>query len=179
MNVWRRSLSRSRTTVPLVAIALALGGESKNVQSTIEELNRRYPSDTAVQNVYIPFAEAALELTRGNSEKAIKLLESTRHYELGRKWRFLPLYIRGLAYLRGHEGKEATEGFQKIIGHRGIAPLAPEWALAHVQLGRAYIISGNFAGAKAAYQDFLTLWKDADPDIPILKNARAECGKPQ
>jgi hypothetical protein len=89
------------------------------------------------------------------------------------------LYIRGLAYLRGHEGREASEEFQKITDHRGIAPLAPEWALAHVQLGRAYTISGNIAGARAAYQDFLTLWKDADPDIPILKQAKAEYAKLQ
>jgi len=172
-------LPRSRTTLPLLAIALALGGESKNVQVTIGELDRHYPSDTKVQQVYIPVAQAALEVTRGDSEKAIQLLEPTRRYEFGPNWRFLPLYIRGLAYLGRHEGKEATEEFQKIIGHRGIAPLAPEWALAHVQLGRAYVISGNLAGAKTAYQDFLTLWKNADPDIPILKQAKAEYAKLQ
>jgi len=159
------TLSRSRTTLPLLAIALALCGESKNVQVTIEELSRRYPSDTTVQNVYIPVAQAALELMRGDSEKAIKLLEPTRRYEFGGNWRFLPLYIRGLAYLRGHDGKEAADEFQKIIAHRGIAPLAPEWGLAHVQLGH-FVMSGNVAGAKSAYQDFLTLWKDADPLHP-------------
>jgi eukaryotic-like serine/threonine-protein kinase len=169
------TLARSRTALPLLAIALALAGESKNVQVTIEELNRRYPSDTSVHSVYIPVAQAALELTRGDSEKAIKLLEPTRHYEFGRAWNFLPLYIRGLAYLSGgHQGKEAAEEFEKIIAHRGVAPVAPEWSLAHVQLGRAYAMSGNVAGGKAAYQDFLTLWKDADPDIPILKQAKAE-----
>jgi DNA-binding winged helix-turn-helix (wHTH) protein/tetratricopeptide (TPR) repeat protein len=170
-------LSRSRITLPLLAIALALGGESKNMQITIEELNRRYPSATTVQDVYIPVARAALELTQGDSDKAITLLEPTRRYEFGRIWRFLPLYIRGLAYLEGHKGKEATLEFQKIIAHRGIAPLAPEWALAHVQLGRAYLISGNIAAAKTAYRDFLTLWKDADPGIPILKEAKAEYSK--
>jgi eukaryotic-like serine/threonine-protein kinase len=173
------TLSRSRTTLPLLTIALALGGESKNVQVTIEELNRRYPSDTSVQSVYIPVAQAALELTRGDSEKAIKLLEPTRHYEFGSSWRFLPLYFRGLAYIGGHQGKEAAEEFQRIIAHRGVAPLAPEWALAHVQLGRAYAMSGDIAGAKTAYQDFLTLWKDADPNIPILKEAKAEYAKLQ
>jgi tetratricopeptide (TPR) repeat protein len=173
------TLSRSRTTFPLLTIPLALGGESKNVQVMIEELNRRYPSVTTVQNVYIPVAQAALELTHGDSEDAIKLLEPTRHYEFGRTWNFLPLYIRGLAYLDGHQGKEAAEEFEKIIAHRGVAPVAPEWVLAHVQLGRAYAMSGNVAGAKTAYQDFLTLWKDADPDIPILKEAKAEYAKLQ
>jgi eukaryotic-like serine/threonine-protein kinase len=171
------ALSRSRLTLPLVAIALALGGESKNVAVTIEDLNRRYPSDTTVQDVYIPVAQAALELTTGDSEKAIKFLEPTRRYEFGRDWNFLPLYIRGLAYLGGHQGKEAAEEFQKIIAHRGVAPLAPEWALAHVQLARAYAMAGDTAKARAAYQDFLTLWKDADPDIPILKQAKAEYAK--
>jgi hypothetical protein len=132
-----------------------------------------------VQKVYIPVAQAALEVTRGDSEKAIQLLEPTRRYEFGRNWRFLPLYIRGLAYLGGHEGKEATEEFRKIIARRGIAPLAPEWALAHLQLGRAYVISGNIAGAKTAYQGFFTLWKDADPHIPILRQAKAEYAKLQ
>ncbi|HZW94685.1 MAG TPA: protein kinase [Candidatus Eremiobacteraceae bacterium] len=168
------TLSRSRTTLPLLAIGLALGGESKNVKVTIEELTRRYPSDTGVQSVYIPIAQAVLELTQGDSEKAIKLLEPTRRYEFGRNWNFLPLYIRGLAYLSGHQGKEAAEEFQRIVANRGVASLAPEWALAHVQLGRAYAMDGNVAGAKTAYQDFLTLWKDADPDIPILKQAKAE-----
>jgi serine/threonine protein kinase/Tfp pilus assembly protein PilF len=173
------TLSRSRTTLPLLTIALALGGESKKAQATIDELNRRYPSDTSVHSVYIPVAQAALKLTRGDSEKAVKLLEPTRHYEFGRSWRFLPLYIRGLAYLGGRQGKEAAEEFQKITAHRGIAPLAPEWALAHIQLGRAFVMSGNIAGAKTAYQEFLALWKDADPDIPILKEAKAEYAKLQ
>ena len=173
------TLSRSRTTLPLLAIALALGGESKNVKVTIEELTRRYPSDTGVQSVYIPIAQAVLELTRDDSEKAIKLLEPTRRYELGSNWRFLPIYVRGLVYLGGHQAKEAAEEFQRIVANRGVASLAPEWALAHVQLGRAYAMNGNVAGAKTAYQDFLTLWKDADPDIPILKQAKAEYAKLQ
>jgi eukaryotic-like serine/threonine-protein kinase len=132
-----------------------------------------------VQSVYIPVAQAVLELTRSDSEKAITLLAPTRRYELGSSWGFLPIYIRGLVYLGGHQATEAADEFQRIVANRGVAPLAPEWALAHVQLGRAYAMSGNVAGAKAAYQDFLTLWKDADPDIPILKQAKAEYAKLQ
>jgi eukaryotic-like serine/threonine-protein kinase len=173
------TLSKSRLTLPLLAIALALAGESKNVHVTIEEVNRRYPSDTTVQGVYIPVAQAALELTRGDWEKAIKLLEPTRRYEFGRAWNFLPMYIRGLAYLSGHQDREAAEEFQKIADHRGVSPVAPEWVLAHVQLGRAHAMQGDTAKAKSAYQDFLTLWKDADPDIPVLKEAKAEYARLQ
>jgi len=172
-------LSPSRTTLPLVAIALALGSDSKDVQATIDALNRHYPSDTGVQNVYVPIAQAVLELKSGGSEKAIKLLEPTRRYELGTNWQFLPIYIRGLAYLGDRQGKEAAEEFQKIIVHRGVSPVAPEWVLAHVQLGRAYALTGDTTKAKSAYQDFLTLWKDADPDIPILKQAKTEYAKLQ
>jgi eukaryotic-like serine/threonine-protein kinase len=173
------TLSRSRTTLPLVAIAFALGGELKNAQATVEELNRRYPSDTGVQDVYIPVAQAALELKRGGSAKAIKFLEPTRRYEFGVDWEFLPMYVRGLAYLAGHQENEAAEQFQRIITHRGVSPVAPVWVLAHLQLGRSFALSGDITRAKAAYQDFLTLWKDADPDIPILKEAKAEYAKLQ
>ena len=85
-----------------------------------------------------------------------------------------PAYVRGLAYLAAHQGAEATAEFQKILDHRGIVVSDPIDALAHLQLGRAYALSGDTVKAKSAYQDFLTLWKDADPDIPILKQARAE-----
>jgi tetratricopeptide (TPR) repeat protein len=90
-----------------------------------------------------------------------------------------PIYVRGEAYLAAHQGKEAAAEFQKILDHRGIVLNAPIGALAHLQLGRAYAMQGDTAKAKAAYQDFLTLWKDADPDIPILKEAKAEYAKLQ
>ncbi len=171
------SLARSRTTLPLLAIALGMAEEPKSALMMIDEMNRLYPSDTTIHGVYIPIAQAALELRRGNWDEAIRLLEPTRRYESGRQWEFLPLYVRGLAYLRGRQGGEAAEEFQRIIAHRGTAPVAPEWALAHVQLARAYNMQGNSSKARVAYQDFLTLWKDADPDIPILKEAKAEYAK--
>ena len=88
-----------------------------------------------------------------------------------------PVYIRGEAYLAAHQGREAAAEFQKILDHRGIVLNEPIGALAHLQLGRAYVMSGEIAKARAAYQDFLTLWKNADPDIPILKEAKAEYAK--
>ncbi len=115
----------------------------------------------------------------------IELLEPTTPYELG--WQgccsvgfipsLYPVYIRGLIYLAGHRGREAAAEFQRILDHRGIVVTAPIGALAHLQLGRAYALSGDHARAKAAYEEFLALWKEADPDIPILREAQAEYAK--
>jgi eukaryotic-like serine/threonine-protein kinase len=90
-----------------------------------------------------------------------------------------PVYVRGQAYLAAHNGAAAAAEFQKILDHRGIVQNLPLGALAHLQLGRAYALSGDSAKAKAAYQDFFTVWKEADPDIPILKEAKAEFAKLQ
>jgi eukaryotic-like serine/threonine-protein kinase len=90
-----------------------------------------------------------------------------------------PIYVRGEAYLAAHRGTEAVAEFQKILNHRGVVVNEPIGALAHLQIGRAYAMQGETAKARAAYQDFLTLWKDANPDVPILKEAKAEYGKLQ
>ena len=113
--------------------------------------------------------------------KAIDLLQPAAPYELGRVWWGFtgPIYLRGDAYLAAHRGSEAATEFQKIIDHRGIVANDPVRALVHLQLGRAYAMSGDTAKAKSAYQDFLNLWKDADPDIPVLKQAKAEYAKLQ
>ena len=111
--------------------------------------------------------------------KAIEALQVAAPYELGNAdyVRLYPVYVRGEAYLAAHQGGEAATEFQKILDHRGIVLNEPIGALAHLQLGRAYAMQGDTAKARAAYQDFLTLWKDADPDIPILKQAKAEYAK--
>jgi eukaryotic-like serine/threonine-protein kinase len=90
-----------------------------------------------------------------------------------------PIYVRGEAYLAAHRGTEAVAEFQKILDHRGVVVNEPIGALAHLQIGRAYAMQGETAQARAAYRGFLTLWKDADPDIPILKQAKAEYAKLQ
>jgi eukaryotic-like serine/threonine-protein kinase len=124
-----------------------------------------------------------LEIQRGNGQQAINLLEPARVYELGQPPPFsslgttYPVYVRGLAYLRTGQGPQAAEEFQKIIDYRGIVVNFPLGALAHLQLGRAYALAGDKAKARNAYQDFLALWKDADPDIPILNEAKVEYEK--
>jgi eukaryotic-like serine/threonine-protein kinase len=167
-------IMKSRTNLGILAIVFALGHDSKSAQSAIEELNTRYPEDTSSQYVYIPVAKAALELNRGNPQKAIETLEPTRPYTFGRIYQFLPSYVRGLAYLADRQGTNAVAEFQEVTKHRGIASYTPEWSLASVGLARAYSMAADTSHARTAYQDFFALWKDADPDIPILKQARTE-----
>ena len=142
-----------------------------------EELGKRFPVDTIVKFNYLPTLHAQLALNRNDSSKAIEALQAAAPYELGTGAYLYPVYVRGEAYLTAHQGSEAAAEFQKILDHRGVVGNSPIGALAHLQLGRAYAMQGDTAKAKAAYQDFLTLWKDADPDIPILKQARAEYAK--
>jgi len=130
----------------------------------------------------LPTVRAMLALNRGDGKQALKLLEPASGYELACPQAFLnteptpfPIYVRGQAYLKAGQGQEAAAEFQKMIALRWMSyPLA---ALSRLQLGRAYAMTGEGNKAKSAYQDFLTLWKDADPDIPILKQAKAEYSK--
>jgi tetratricopeptide (TPR) repeat protein len=148
-------------------------------------LERRWPEDTAVRFSYLPEVRALLALNHGEPAKAIELLQIAIPYELGDPpssflgyfGSFYPQYVRGEAYLAAHQGREAAAEFQMILDHRGIVVSDPIGALAHLQLGRAYVLSGETTKAKAAYRDFLTLWQDADPDIPILKQAKVEYAK--
>ncbi len=178
-------LSKSRDVVYVAGFALALAGDSSRSQALTEELARRLPEDTSVQFTYVPTLRALLALNRGQPSKAVELLQTAIPYEGGSPieggsefllgaGNLYPAYVRGLAYLAAHQGAEAAAEFQKILDHRGIVVSDPVGALAHLQLGRAYARSGDKSKAKSAYQDFLSLWKDADPDIPILKQAQAE-----
>jgi eukaryotic-like serine/threonine-protein kinase len=168
------------------ALALAYAGGDGRVQVLVRDLATRFPEDTIVQFNFLPTLNAKLALSRGNSSEAVESLRTAATYELGQTtsstygWTALyPIYVRGEAYLAAHQGSEAATEFQKILDHSGIVLNEPLGALAHLQIGRAYAMSGDTAKAKAAYQDFLTLWKDADPDIPILKQAKAEYAKLQ
>jgi eukaryotic-like serine/threonine-protein kinase len=132
---------------------------------------------------YLPTIDAQLALNRGDSSKAINILQVAAPYELGIPGggffspTLYPVYVRGKAYLAARRGSEAADEFQKIVNQRSIVQNEPIGALAHLGLARAYLLEGDTAKARAAYQDFLTLWKDADPDIPILKQAKAEYAK--
>ena len=178
-------LSKSRDVRYGAGLALALSGDSLRSQAISDGLSRRYPEDTRIQFIYLPTMRALLALNNSEPSKAIESLQTAIPYELGTPSEggseFLlgasnlyPAYVRGLAYLGAHQGREAAAEFQKILDHRGTVVSDPIGVLAHLQLGRAYTLSGDKTKAKSAYQDFLTLWKDADPDIPILKQAQAE-----
>jgi serine/threonine protein kinase/tetratricopeptide (TPR) repeat protein len=158
------------------ALALAFAEDASRAQSLAEDLDKRLPEDTIVQFIYLPTLHAQLALHRKDASKAVEALQRSTTYELCDLY---PVYVRGLAYLASRRGNEAAIEFQKILDHRGIVVNEPIGALARLQLGRAYAMQGDTAKAKAAYQDFLTLWKDADPDIPILKQAKAEYAKLQ
>ncbi len=162
---------------------------AKNVKATqrfVEGFEKGFVEDTDVQFNYLPTLRARLALIHSNQQQAIDSLEIAAPYELGLpaggfyNWpNMYPLYVRGEAYLAAHKGSEAASEFQKILDHRGLVLNEPIGLLAHLQLGRAYAMQGDTAKSRAAYQDFLTLWKDADPDIPILKQAKAEYAKLQ
>jgi tetratricopeptide (TPR) repeat protein len=172
-----------------IALGFALTDTNNNFQAQIKklmnDLARRFPEDTVVQFNYLPTVNAMLQINTGNPAKAIEILEAARPYELGSpsnismSLSLYPVYVRGLAYLSAKQGTQAVAEFQKILTHRGIVQTEPIGALAHLQLGRTYAMLGDKTKARAAYQDFLTLWKDADPDIPILKQAKMEYAKLQ
>ena len=163
-----------RTTLGPAAVALAMIGDAARAQAIMDDMTRRFPNDTMVQRVFIPVMKAWIEIDRKDAEKAIAALEPTRTYEMGTVPAMLPVYTRGAAYLAAKRGADAAAEFQKIVDHRGVDPVDPVHALAKLGLGRAYVMTGDTAKAKSAYQDFFALWKDADPDVPLLKEAKAE-----
>jgi tetratricopeptide (TPR) repeat protein len=145
-------------------------------------LAKSNPSNTLLNYYWLPTIRAAVELDHKNPVKAIELLQPASAYELGYSEPFqfgtlYSAYIRGEAYLALHQGSRAATEYQKILDHRGIVLNFPIGALAHLGLARAYVLQGDTVKARTQYQDFLTLWKDADPDIPVLISAKAEYAK--
>jgi len=166
------------------ALALAYVGDDRQAQALTAGLAQSFPKATIVQYNYLPTLRAKLALSNGNASEALESLRGAGPYELGqttysiyRCTAMFPVYVRGEAYLATHQGNEAAAEFQKILDHRGIVLNEPIGALAHLQIGRAYALQGDTAKARAAYQDFLTLWKDADSDIPVLIAAKGEYAK--
>jgi tetratricopeptide (TPR) repeat protein len=172
--------SRGRDVQYAAGLALALSGVSSRSEALAGDLEERFPEDTFVKFTYAPVLRALAELRQAKPADAVERLQIALRYELaanGLTFRLGGLYsayVRGEAFIASHKYAEAAAEFQKILDHRGIVGLDPIGALAHLHLGRAYTLSGDTAKGKSAYQAFLTLWKDADPDIPILKQAKAE-----
>jgi tetratricopeptide (TPR) repeat protein len=154
---------------------LAMSGED-GVLRALEGFQKNLAQDTLLNFVVIPTAKAAHEVRAGNGAKAIELLNGVKPFEPG--FATLPaIYTRGLAYLQSKSGREAATEFHKILDHRSVDPLSPLYPLSHLGLARAYTLVGDLANARKSYQDFLGIWKDADPDIPVLVQARGEYAK--
>ncbi len=178
-------LASGRDVQYTAGLAIALSGDSSRSEALAGDLENRFPEDTFVKFTYVPVLRALAALGRGMPADAVERLEIARQYELAANGLNFSFYLGGLhsAYVRGeafialHRYAEAAAEFQKILDHRGIVGADAIGALAHLQLGRVFALSGDKAKARAAYEAFLTLWKDADPDVPILKKAKAEYGR--
>jgi eukaryotic-like serine/threonine-protein kinase len=179
------ALSNGRDVQYAAALAVGVAGDSEQSMRLGNDLSQRFPDDTVVQFNYLPTLRAQIYLNRRDHANALAALQVAAPYELGVGGSnnfsigLYPVYLRGEAYLAAHQGVQAAAEFQKILDWRGVVVNAPIGALAHLGFARAYAQSGDTAKAKRAYQDFLTLWKDADPDVPILKQAKAEYAKLQ
>ena len=173
----------SRDAEAQAALAYALAGDAAHAQSLADDLARRFPQDTVVQSVWLPTIRAQIETSRKNPARSIELLQAVAPYELGMLTGsaanscLYPVYVRAEAYLGAQQGAVAVAEFQKILDHRGLVWNCATGALAQLGLARAYALQDDTANALAAYQDFFTLWKDADPDIPIFIAAKAEYAK--
>jgi ATP/maltotriose-dependent transcriptional regulator MalT len=184
-----RELARRRAKVALAhshgidvavfgAMALAATGDNKDAAAIADRLAQDHPQDTLVATVSVPLIRSSIELAQGNAAKAIDLLRASQPYELGFGFLyyppFMPPYMRGEAYLQLHDSTRATAEFRKVLNHPGLDPASPTYALAHLGLARAQAMGGNVTAARAGYQDLFTVWKDADPEIPIYRQAKAE-----
>jgi len=173
------ALDPGRDVKVLSALALARAGESSQSKTIMAALKKSEPSNTFLKVYWFPVLEASMAIAQHAPDRAVIALEPALPYELGNPppeaiGTLHPAYLRGLAYLDEKNGTAAAAEFQKFLDHPGIVQNFLLGSLAHLQIARAYAISGDQAKAKAAYKDFLTLWKDADPDVPILKQAKAE-----
>jgi tetratricopeptide (TPR) repeat protein len=170
-------LAPNRDVRCVAALALARARDTAGAEKLATELDKTYPLDTLVQRYWLPTIRAAVALERKDLNGAIELLKAASSIELSGSGDLVLVYVRGEAYLTLNDSNRAAAEFQKFIDHRGQVGSLIYGALARLQLARAYSLQGDTAKAKAAYQDFLTLWKDADPDIPILIAAKAEYAK--
>ncbi|HEY0701290.1 MAG TPA: protein kinase [Candidatus Acidoferrales bacterium] len=177
------AISNGRDVQFMVAAALAFAGDAAKAVSLADDLNKRFPQDSLVNFIYLPVIRGQVALDQHDSSKALALLRPDLTYDLGQSGggaitnALFPVYVRGLAYLQAGQGKEAAAEFQKIMDNRGVIINGPNGAAAYVGLARAFALQGDTAKARVAYQNFFALWKDADPDVPLLLQAKAEYAK--
>jgi ATP/maltotriose-dependent transcriptional regulator MalT len=176
------ALASNREVTYGAALALALSGDSTQAEKLANDMEKSYPEDTSVRFSYLPVIRAVVAMQHGESSKAIDALQASALYEMGSPrssqtaffGSLYPLFFRGEALLAMRKGAEAATEFQKILTHRGITIGDPVLVLAHIGLARSYALSGESAKARAQYEKFFALWKNADPDCPILKRAKVE-----
>jgi tetratricopeptide (TPR) repeat protein len=178
------AMARTWHVQMLAALVFACSGDLARSRGLVDELQKQFSLNGHLSHYWLPVVRAYTELHAGHAAQALKSLEEAAPYDLAfpepqfsEGGLLYPVYVRGQTYLELHQGKEAAAEFQKFIDHRTIVVNSPHAALAHLGLARAYALQGDTARARAAYQDFFALWKDADPDIPILKQAKAEYAK--
>jgi len=175
-------MANDRDTRTEAAMLMARAGDAPAAERILADLAKRYPNDTMLNSGWIPMARASAEIRHNNPMKAVELMESARPYELGSgplSLGYWANYIRAEAYLKAHDPAKAVTEYKAILNHRGVDPVNPLYSLSNLGLGRAYALQGDSAKARTAYQDFLATWKDADADVPVLKQARAEYAKLQ
>jgi len=175
-----RGRDDTRSARPLAILVSARANDLTEAQRRADALEQAYPYDTLLLHYSLPTIRAAVKLRQGDPAAAIELLRPVTKYEMAQNLSFdnlYPAYIRGLAYLQMKDGSQAAPEFQKLIDHPGIVGDFVTGAIAHLQLGRAQAMTGDYAAARKSYEEFLTLWRDADPDIPIYREAKAEYAK--
>jgi eukaryotic-like serine/threonine-protein kinase len=167
----------SKNVKVVAAKVMALNGQGPEAQHIMDSLVHDHPSDTFLNGVDVPVVLAASQLSNGQAEAALRTLDQVKPYEFGWHSGLLPNYLRATAYLKLQKPAEAAAEFRAVLDHRGVSPLSTIWELSQLGLARAYSLKGDPAKARAAYEESLALWKDADPDIPILQEAKAEYAK--
>jgi serine/threonine protein kinase/tetratricopeptide (TPR) repeat protein len=176
-------LSNNRDVQFLSAMAFAVAGDASKTQALVDDFKKRFPEDSVAQFIQLPSIQAQLALVHHDPSKAIEILQPFSRYELGQSGAgglapaLYPVWVRAEAYRAAGQGAEAAREYQKILDHRGVVMNGPIGALAHLGLGRAYALQGDTVKARVAYQDFFALWKDADPDVPVLVAAKSEYAK--
>jgi tetratricopeptide (TPR) repeat protein len=176
-------LAPNRDVRAIAGLALARAGDMREAERLAAELDKTFPLDTLVQRYWLPTIRAAVALERKDPTQAIELVREAKAIELGTPTNFplflCPVYVRGEAYLALHDGSRAAGEFQKFVDHPGLVSTFPWGALARLGLARAYALQGDTPKARAVYEDFLAVWKDADPNLPLLKRAKTEYARLQ